>query len=111
MSTVPLSDGAPAETGIDAPQELPVPPQYPAPRWLVRVELFLRVVLRIYVGLATCYAPWSHSLWNQNPIFLAFPALGSIAAIGAVRGIVTGLGLLNLWIALQDAFGARRVER
>lgn len=80
-----------------------------APRWLIRVELFLRVMLRIYIGLAVCYAPWSHTFWDQNPVFLQFPALGSIATNGAVRGLVSGLGLLNLWIAFQDAIRHRDV--
>lgn len=73
------------------------------PRWLVRAELLLRVMVRIYIGLAICYAPWSPTLWDRNPLFLAFPTLSILAANGAVRGIVTGLGLLNLWIAFQDA--------
>ena len=75
------------------------------PRWLVRLELFLRVMLRMYIGLAICYAPWSHTFWDQNPILLQFPTLSVIAANGAVRGLVSGLGLLNLWIALHDAMG------
>ena len=78
------------------------------PRWLERLELILRVILRMYIGLAICYAPWSPMFWDQNPLFLQFPALGVIAANGAVRGIVSGLGLLNLWIAFQDALHSRR---
>jgi hypothetical protein len=77
------------------------------PRWLVRVELFLRVMLRMYIGLAVCYAPWSPTFWDQNPIFLQFQSLSAFAANGAVRGIVSGLGLLNLWIAFQDAIRHR----
>ncbi len=73
------------------------------PRWLVRVELVLRVMVRMYIGLAVCYAPWSPMFWDQNPLFLQFPTLGVIAVNGAVRGLVSGLGLLNLWIAFQDA--------
>lgn len=77
------------------------------PRWLERIELLLRVMLRIYIGLAVCYAPWSPAFWDQNPLFLQYPTLSSIAASGAVRGIVSGLGLLNLWIALQDVLDRR----
>jgi hypothetical protein len=73
------------------------------PRWLVRTELYLRVLLRMYIGLAVCYAPWSHLFWDQNPLFVHFPTLSIYAANGAVRGIISGLGLLNLWIAFQDA--------
>lgn len=77
------------------------------PRWLVRAELFLRVLLRIYIGLAVCYAPWSPMFWDQNPLFAQFPTLSIYAANGAVRGIISGLGLLNLWIAFQDALRYR----
>jgi hypothetical protein len=81
--------------------------QHGVPRWLVRVELFLRVMLRMYIGLAVCYAPWSHTFWDQNPILLQFPTIESIATNGAVRGIVSGVGLLNLWIAFYDAIRHR----
>jgi len=60
-------------------------------------------MLQMYIGLFVCYAPWSPALWDRNPILLSFPALAGFAAHGAVRGIVTGLGLLNLWIAFRDA--------
>jgi hypothetical protein len=77
------------------------------PRWLERSELFLRVLLRMYIGLAVCYAPWSPMFWDRNPLFVQFPTLSIYAANGAVRGIVSGLGLLNLWIAFQDAIRHR----
>jgi hypothetical protein len=73
------------------------------PRWLEKAELFLRVLLRMVIGIAVCYAPWLPMLWDQNPLFSQFPTLGAYAAHGAVRGMVSGLGLLNLWMAFQDA--------
>jgi hypothetical protein len=91
-----------------APAEPAAPhPAQRIPRWLVRAELFLRVILRIYIGLAVAYAPWSPLFWDQNPLFVQFPTLSIYAANGAVRGIVSGLGLLNLWIALKDALEFR----
>ncbi len=99
---------APASAALadPVPEPQPVPldhhPQR-IPRWLERGELFLRVLLRMYIGLAVCYAPWSHVFWDQNPLFLRFPTLSIYAAHGAVRGIISGLGLLNLWIAFRDA--------
>ena len=77
------------------------------PKWLERIELLLRVMLRMYIGLAVCYAPWSPMFWEQNPLFLRYPTLAVIAANGAVRGIISGLGLLNLWYALQDVLRHR----
>ncbi len=77
------------------------------PHWLVRTELYLRVLLRMYIGMAICYAPWSQMFWDQNPLFVRFPTLAIYAANGAVRGIISGIGLLNIWIALQDAIRHR----
>jgi hypothetical protein len=81
------------------------------PRWLTRAELFLRVLLKIYIGLAVCYVPWSRTFWDQNPIFAQFPTLSIYAANGAVRGVVSGLGLLTLWIAFQDALHHEKTEK
>jgi hypothetical protein len=99
---------APAAVADPVPDSPPPPSvarQTPQriPRWLERGELFLRVLLRMYIGLAVCYAPWSHMFWDQNPLFLRFPTLAIYAANGAVRGLISGLGLLNLWIAFRDA--------
>jgi hypothetical protein len=77
------------------------------PKWLERFELLLRVMLRMYIGLAVCYAPWSPVFWDRNPLFLQFPALATFAMHGAVRGLISGLGLLNLWYALQDVLRHR----
>jgi hypothetical protein len=95
----PSGDSAGKVQGDQHPQRIP--------RWLVRAELFLRVMLRLYIGLAVAYAPWSPLFWDQNPLFARFPTLSIYAANGAVRGIVSGLGLLNLWIALRDALRYR----
>ena len=86
-----------------APQHIPhQPPRIP--RWLVRAEMFLRILLKLYLGLAVCYAPWSKTFWDRNPLFMQFPSLSIYAASGAVRGIVSGIGLLTLWFTFQDAF-------
>ena len=110
LTVSPAPSLGPASNPSSAPSSSPPqhsnpdhPQPHHVPRWLERVELFLRVMLRMYIGLAICYAPWSHTFWDQNPIFLQYPALADFAANGAVRGIVSGLGLLNLWIAFRDA--------
>jgi hypothetical protein len=108
FASVPGS-GPDTETATvpEPPPQAAKPAPQRIPRWLERAELFLRVLLRMYIGLAVCYAPWSHMFWDQNPLFVQFPTLSIYAANGAVRGIVSGLGLLNLWIAFQDAIRRR----
>ena len=104
-SLPPSPAAQPGHTDAPAPalEVAPDPATQRIPRWLERAELFLRVLLRMYIGLAVCYAPWSPMFWDQNPLFVHFPSLAIYAANGAVRGIVSGLGLMNFWIAFQDA--------
>ncbi len=78
----------------------PPPPQ--APLWLQFLELSVRVVVRIYLGLLLVALPWTH-YWSNNGLLLMFPHLAAIALSGAARGIVSGLGLLNIWIGIHDA--------
>ena len=80
---------------------LPHAPQR-IPRWLERGELFLRVLLRMYIGLAVCYAPWSHMFWDQNPLFLHFPTLADLCGQRSGAGTSYRVwDLLNLWIAFR----------
>lgn len=72
------------------------------PRWLQHAERFLRVIVRIYIGLVVCLVPWFPPLWDANPLFAGSPTIESFITRGAVRGLVSGLGLLNLWLALRD---------
>jgi hypothetical protein len=72
------------------------------PPWLLYLELSIRVVVRLYLGLVLIVLPWSH-FWSDNHLFLLVPHLAFVAASGVMRGIVSGLGLLNIWIAVSDA--------
>lgn len=82
--------------------------QHLIPQWLHRAELFTRVLARVCIGIFVVCIPWTPMVWDRNPFFLYHPALAAIAAGGAVRGLVSGLGLLNLWLALADAAGRTR---
>jgi hypothetical protein len=98
----------PPETGAaSAAAVLQPPPRIP--RWLERAELFIRVLLRMWVGIIVCLLPWWPLVWDENPLFSRNPTLGSIVTNGAVRGLVSGLGLLNLWVAFRDAMGKGKV--
>ena len=100
----PVLDFAPPPPGAALPPRAVEPHhEHKIPRWLERSELFLRVLLRMYIGIAICCAPWLPMFWDRNPLLLHFPTVALYAANGAVRGVVSGLGLLNLWIAFQEA--------
>jgi NhaP-type Na+/H+ or K+/H+ antiporter len=79
----------------EAPQRIPT--------WLQQAERFLRVIVRLYLGLLVCCAPWYPAAWDNNPLFASSPWLVAFITHGAVRGVVSGLGILNLWIAVREA--------
>ena len=98
-----------APNGSTAEYRKPAP-QRPSriPLWLRRVELYLYVIIRIYIGIIVLVLPWYAPLWADNRLLNHFPRLATFLMYGAVRGMVSGLGLLNLWIAIVEAAHFRR---
>jgi len=92
-------------------QEQPSP-QRPSrvPFWLRRVEICLYVIIRIYIGIIVLVLPWYPPLWADNELFNHFPRVATFLTYGAVRGVVSGLGLLNLWIAIVEAAQFRKTH-
>ena len=62
----------------------------------------MRVIVRLYIGLILVFLPWMH-VWAFNRFFVYYASVAHLTQSGAVRGMVSGLGLLNLWIAISDA--------
>jgi hypothetical protein len=97
----------PDPMSVQAPPPPPISRQRDAPEripyWLRQAERFLRVIVRMYLGLLVCLAPWFPAAWDANPLFTSSPSVLAFVTQGWVRGVVSGLGLLNLWIALRNA--------
>ena len=92
-----------SSNGSAVPDQKPVPPDPRRIRvWLRRFELFLYVIVRIYIGVIVAVLPWT-MLWSDNNWINYFPRISTFLMHGAVRGIISGLGVLNLYIAVYDA--------
>ena len=52
-------------------------------------------------GLVLVIAPWS-VLWDRNLFLEVWPALAGVVQLGAVRGLVTGVGLSCLGAGLWE---------
>jgi hypothetical protein len=85
---------------VSTPESAKPPRQ--SPRWLQRLDLFVRVIVRLYLGLVIVIMPWLH-FWDENQLLTFIPHLAPLLLNGVARGIVSGLGLLNIWIAIHDA--------
>jgi hypothetical protein len=70
--------------------------------WARRFGVLLFVFLCATVGVMLMIVPWRPE-WSENPLLLSYPWLHDVAASGFVRGLVTGLGLLNVWIGFWEA--------
>ena len=77
------------------------------PVWFQRTSLFIRVLFCIYLGVIITWLPWWTALWDQNAYLLAHPHLLAVLQLGPVRGVISGLGLLDLWIGITEAVNYR----
>jgi hypothetical protein len=77
----------------------------PVPRYVVwshRLSLVVFVVFCIELGMLLAILPWT-TVWNQNSYLAVHPSLKALAQNNFVRGIATGLGLIDIWIGIWEA--------
>ena len=63
---------------------------------------FLRaivIVLCFEMGALLLYLPWS-AFWEKNYFLFHLPSLRSLALHPAMRGLISGLGVLDIFVAL-----------
>ena len=77
----------------------------PVPRyviWTHRLSLVVFVVFCIELGMLLAILPWT-TVWNQNSFLGSYPSLKAIIQNNFVRGIATGLGLVDVWVGIWEA--------
>jgi hypothetical protein len=74
-----------------------------APVWLQRLSLFVLVLFCVYLGVLVMVLPWWTRIWDHNMFIQARPRLAAVLYNGAVRGMISGLGLLDIWIGISEA--------
>jgi len=74
-----------------------------APVWLQRLSLFVLVLFCVYLGVLVAILPWWPRVWDHNLFIQSRPALSAVLHTGAVRGLISGLGLLDIWIGVSEA--------
>jgi hypothetical protein len=110
-----------SDTSEATPEAPAAPPPRPAPPasattgtlWLQRVSLFILVLFCVYLGAIVTVLPWPWlmDVWDHNNYFQAHPELWAILRLGPVRGIISGLGLLDIWIGISEAIHYRESSR
>jgi hypothetical protein len=69
--------------------------------WLQRIALAVYVLICMEMGMILLITPWT-SLWLKDSELLAKAALRSLVLHDFVRGAVSGLGLINLWLGVTE---------
>src|SRR6266496_4672324 len=70
--------------------------------WLWRLRALLFVTVCATFGVLLLILPWT-SKWTDNPLLLTSPVLRQIVSSGFVRGLSSGLGVLDLWLGFWEA--------
>jgi hypothetical protein len=63
------------------------------------------ILISLVIGVFLMFAPWSPLLWDSNWLLQQLrPGLRTPLLSPFVRGAVTGLGLVNVLLAVHDAY-------
>jgi hypothetical protein len=79
-------------------------------RWLHRLWLVVFVLFCLEVGIILTVLPWT-KLWTENSLLLSYPAVHDFLMLGFVRGVVSGLGLVDIWMGVAEAVTYRENPR
>jgi len=66
------------------------------------LAVFLSVLSSLLVGLILVVVPWT-AWWDTNYLLQPYPALRAFVLSSFTRGTVSGLGLVNIVLALHEA--------
>jgi hypothetical protein len=104
MMPTELPEGMPP-LPVTAEPGAPAPPPLPQYRWYHKVSAVLLITLCLDIGLFLVIFPWT-DYWDNFAAFVHTlrPYLDNMY----VRGAISGLGIVNLYISLGEVFRLRR---
>jgi hypothetical protein len=95
-----------------APEQIPGPPTPPAshpPVWARRLLLVVEVAIAVWAGMLVMVLPWTR-LWTENPLLAGWPTLKFILSQTFFRGMISGVGLVDVWIGFSEALHYRELR-
>lgn len=88
----------------------PVAVPRPAYRWYHKVSALLFIVFCLEIGLFLLIFPWTDG-WDANFFSVLVPEWHRFWENAYVRGAISGVGVLNLYISFLEIFRLRRFAR
>jgi len=98
---LPTTTGFPA-TRSPASGAEPSPPAAATPLWLMRIWMVIRVAFFVELGMVLVVLPWTRG-WTENSLLLAYPAVRFFLQNNFVRGLISGLGFLDIGFGIWEA--------
>ena len=88
---------------LDSAQSEPSPAKVSrASVWLHRLSLVIFVIFCIELGMLLTVLPWTR-VWTDNSLLASHPSWRVFLQDNFVRGVVTGFGLVDVWIGIWEA--------
>ncbi|HYG98999.1 MAG TPA: hypothetical protein VD837_07695 [Terriglobales bacterium] len=72
------------------------------PVWAQRLKLVIFVLFCIELGMLLAVLPWTR-VWSENSLLAAYPTLRAALQNGFVRGAISGVGLIDIWLGIREA--------
>jgi len=85
-------------------------PQSGVQLWVHRLLVLLLVFVCAAMGVLLLILPWRPE-WTDNHLLLGSPGLRTFVSNGFVRGLCSGLGLLDIWIGFWEAVHYHETNR
>jgi hypothetical protein len=102
----PESNVIPAEPlPVESKPVASAPPEAKVSRtnlWLHRLSLVIFVIFCIELGMLLAVLPWTR-IWTENSLLARHPGWRALVQDNFVRGIITGIGLVDVWIGIWEA--------
>ena len=74
--------------------------------WRSRLFLFEYAFVCLVIGIILIVAPWT-PVWANNSLLLGFPQVQQALMNDFVRGVISGLGLVDVWLAISEVIQYR----
>ena len=86
------------------------PPAAAAQLWLMRIWVVIRVAFFDELGMVLVVLPWTRA-WTENSLLLAYPSVRLFLQNNFVRGVISGLGFLDVGFGVWEAIRYKESPR
>jgi hypothetical protein len=95
-----VAEVIPIRPAEEAQPESPDDP--PIPVWMQRANIVMKFLICVWLGMVVSVLPWTPA-WSDNSLILSLPNLRAIVTLDFVKGVITGIGIIDIWIGIWEA--------